>query len=283
MKRIYGISLQEHLRVTGKRIAYPLEICISVLSKIGMSEEGLFRIAGGSSRVKRLRAAIDSGSLTCLIPEYQDVHVLASALKMYLRELPDPLLTAQLYNEWMHSMQRSTEHERLEVVKSLIGLLPQENRENLAFLIQFLAKLSRHPENKMSSSNIAIVIAPNLLWGKEEANINMGNCATINMLVELFIKEVDTLFPDDMGKLVTCSILQEDDTSSHKSVVVNNVEFSVSTENINVTDSPKPNSRKKKPAAPVPPNSVISKTDQVDQLFYLSYFFLPTFKNILFF
>jgi hypothetical protein len=91
VKRVYGIPLHEHLRVTNKRIALPLEICITLLMRHGLHEEGLFRIAGGSSRVKRLRSSIDSGCFSQkLIPEYQDVHVLASALKMYLRELPDP-------------------------------------------------------------------------------------------------------------------------------------------------------------------------------------------------
>lgn len=71
MKKVFGVSLQEHLRVTGKKLAYPLEICITTLSEFGLSEEGLFRIAGGLSKVKRLKAAIDSGCFSCLIPEYR--------------------------------------------------------------------------------------------------------------------------------------------------------------------------------------------------------------------
>jgi hypothetical protein len=256
VKRVYGIPLHEHLRVTNKRIALPLEICITLLMRHGLHEEGLFRIAGGSSRVKRLRSSIDSGCFSQkLIPEYQDVHVLASALKMYLRELPDPLLTSQLYNDWMQSMQRP-ESERVEVVKQLIANLPRENRENLSFLMQFLSELSRHPQNKMSSSNIAIVVAPNLLWDKGDV-VNMGNCAAINMLVELFIKEVQTLFPDEVTKLVTFSWADDDG-----GFIKNTVEFSVSSENISVAESPKPSSRKKKTPAPGPPNSVVSRTDQ---------------------
>ncbi|RZC40014.1 rho GTPase-activating protein 92B, partial [Asbolus verrucosus] len=257
VKRVYGISLHEHLRVTGKKIALPLEICITLLTKHGLHEEGLFRIAGGSSRVKRLKSSIDSGCFSSKpIPEYQDVHVLASALKMYLRELPDPLLTSKLYNEWVQAAQQP-EPERMEIVRGLIASLPQQNRDNLAFLIQFLSELSRHPQNKMNSSNIAIVIAPNLLWDKNEtAMMNMGNCATTNMLVELFIKEVETLFPEDASKLVKFSWSDEDlalrPEGSHN----------VSTESISAAESPKPNIRKKKPLAPGPPNSGASRTDQ---------------------
>lgn len=46
IKPVFGTSLEEHLRVTKRRIAYPLEICIRALQELGMSEEGLFRVAG---------------------------------------------------------------------------------------------------------------------------------------------------------------------------------------------------------------------------------------------
>lgn len=77
VRRVFGTSLREHLRVTGKRIAYPLEICISSLSQYGILEEGLFRVAGSSAKVKRLKLSIDSGCFSVLIPEYRDAHVLA--------------------------------------------------------------------------------------------------------------------------------------------------------------------------------------------------------------
>ncbi|ENN73606.1 hypothetical protein YQE_09853, partial [Dendroctonus ponderosae] len=261
VKKVFGVSLQEHLRVTGKRLAYPLEICITTLTEFGLSEEGLFRIAGSASKVKRLKASIDSGCFSVLIPEYRDVHVLASTLKSYLRDLPEPLLTYHLHKEWMKSMQYP-ESQRIEVVRHLLSKLPQENRENLAYLIQFLARLTHHTENKMSSSNIAIVIAPNLLWNKdEEMNVNMGNCVTINMLVELLVKEMDTFFPDDVSGLVTIgSLLPEEELTSRNG----NSEHVDATSSESLLESPKPSSRKKKPAAPVPPTSSYSSRSSLD-------------------
>lgn len=47
MKPVFGVSLEEHLRVTGRKIAYPIELCVCALSELGMDEEGLFRVAGG--------------------------------------------------------------------------------------------------------------------------------------------------------------------------------------------------------------------------------------------
>ncbi|KAF7270622.1 SH3 domain-binding protein 1-like isoform X2 [Rhynchophorus ferrugineus] len=255
IKKVFGTPLAEHLRVTGKKLAFPLEVCITSLAEFGMTEEGLFRLAGGMSKVRRLKSAMDSGCFSVLIPEYRDVHVLASTLKSYLRELPEPLLTFHLHKEWLHSTQ-VPEDQKVDTVRNLLDRLPQENRDNLAYLIQFLAKLTQHPENKMSSSNIAIVMAPNLLWDKcEEANTNMGTCVTINMLVELFIKEVNALFPDDVSRYVSISsLIPEDDVprNGHNRLTIEHVD-ATSTESL--LDSPKPNLRRKKPAAPVPPAS----------------------------
>lgn len=245
VRKVFGTALKEHLRITGKRIAYPLEICLTALSNYGMLEEGLFRVAGSSAKVKRLKLSIDSGCFSVLIPEYRDPHVLASLLKLYLRELPEPLLTYYLQKEWINAMQYQGTH-RLETVKNIIEKLPQENKDNLTYLIQFLSKLSQHPENKMSASNIAIVLSPNLLWCKvEEESTNMGNCVLINMLIELFIKEADTLFPGDVSEYVNLSKLFHDEEVLKYNKINNDLK----------PESPKPNTRKKK-SAPIPPNSL---------------------------
>lgn len=47
MKPVFGVSLEEHLRVTGRKVAYPIELCVCALSVLAMDEEGLFRVAGG--------------------------------------------------------------------------------------------------------------------------------------------------------------------------------------------------------------------------------------------
>lgn len=247
------------MSVTGKHIAYPLEICITALTELGMYEEGLFRLTGSMTKVKRFKSSIDSGCFCGIIPEYRDVHVIASVLKLYLRELPEPLLTYSLYNEWMLIMNQP-ENQRVDYVKKILNKLPKENMENLTYLIQFLSKLSQNTVNKMSSSNIAIVMSPNLLWGQnDDANLSMGNCATTNILVELFIKEVDALFTESVSQLVTPLNLFIEDEKSFKSESEHHNELNTSSESILITDSPRPSTRKKK-AAPIPPGTT-SKTD----------------------
>ncbi|KAL3285307.1 hypothetical protein HHI36_019416 [Cryptolaemus montrouzieri] len=264
VKRVFGIPLQEHLAVTGKRIAYPLEICVTALSEIGMYEEGLFRLTGGMTKVKRFKASIDSGCFCGLIPEYRDVHVIASILKLYLRELPEPLLTYNLYYDWM-KVTLQAENQRVDYLRGILKKLPKENMENLTYLIQFLSKISHNTETKMSSSNIAIVISPNLLWApNDDQNLTMGNCPTLNTLVELFIKEAEMLFKEDVSQYATPLSLFVDEEKCFRGESEHHNDLNASSESIQITDSPRPNMRKKK-AAPVPPNSKIDHDFPLDR------------------
>lgn len=100
-KPTFGTPLEEHLRVCDKEIAVVIETCIGVLLH-NIEEEGLFRIPGSTSKVKKLKASFDAGLVD--IEEFaRDPHTVAGCLKSYLRELPEPLLTAALYPDWIRA------------------------------------------------------------------------------------------------------------------------------------------------------------------------------------
>lgn len=226
----------------------------------------LINFFAGTSRVKRLKLSIDSGCFKFpLIPEYRDVHVIASTLKSYLRELPEPLLTYKLYNEWMSLLNCPEEH-RLKLLQEILKKLPVANRDNLIYLMRFLARLTKHPENKMNASNIAIVIAPNLLWNSDqEKNMHMSNCTTINLIVEMFINRVDGLFPEDLGPYITLTkdlLLNEEEfhRPNLQNVRLTDPDLEQPSAQHEVAESPKPQSRRKAKPAPTPP-SVIHKTE----------------------
>jgi hypothetical protein len=100
-KPVFGTSLDEHLRVTKREVSLAIEMCVGWLLN-NLNEEGLFRIPGSTSKVKKLKSAFDAGIVD--IEEYaRDPHTVAGALKSYLRELPEPLLTYNLYHEWINA------------------------------------------------------------------------------------------------------------------------------------------------------------------------------------
>lgn len=221
-----------------------------------------------TSRVKRLKLSIDSGCFKYpLISEYRDAHVIANALKSYLRELPEPLLTYKLYSEWM-SVASCPEEHRLKLVQEILNKLPTVNLDNLTYLVRFLAKITKHPENKMNSSNIAIVIAPNLLWNSDqEKNLHMSNCTTINLIVEMFINKVDLLFPDEIGPYLTLTkdlLLNEEEFQrpilQNVRLTEPDLEPTIGVHDVN--ESPKPQSRRKAKPAPTPPTpAALHKTE----------------------
>ncbi|KAG7302810.1 hypothetical protein JYU34_012787 [Plutella xylostella] len=207
VKPVFGYPLEEHLRVSGRAVAWPLELCVCTLHELALSEEGLFRIAGGSSKVRRMKLSLDAGLFSVPLPrDYRDVHVVSSVLKSYLRELPEPLLTFRLYESFMTASRQPTEQARLTALWETIHLLPEANFNNLRYLIKFLSALTQNQStNKMTPSNLAIVIAPNLLWAADESTFDMNVATVVNCVVELLIKHADWFFKDDINFFMTIS------------------------------------------------------------------------------
>lgn len=159
----------------------------------------------GSSKVRRMKLSLDAGLFSVPLPrDYRDVHVVASVLKSYLRELPEPLLTYRLYESFMNASRQPTEQARLNSLWESIHLLPDANFQNLRYLIKFLSALTQNQStNKMTPSNLAIVVAPNLLWAADESTFDMNVATVVNCVVELLIKHADWFFKDDLNFFTT--------------------------------------------------------------------------------
>lgn len=204
-KPVYGYPLVEHLRVTQRKVAFPIELCVCALLELGMEEEGLFRITGAAGKVRLMKMSFDACCLTLPTAlEYRDPHVISGALKSYLRDLPEPLMTYALYDEWMAATRiQSSSEARQQALKHVIEKLPQANFDNLRYLIKFLSVLSRNQEvNKMTSQNIAIVIAPNLIWSQADETstmgMNMSSANAYSCIVDSLVNNADWFFPGDI-------------------------------------------------------------------------------------
>ncbi|XP_060581329.1 rho GTPase-activating protein 44-like isoform X7 [Ruditapes philippinarum] len=209
IKPVYGVALEEHLRVTNRDIAQVLEACVCFLLDVGLEEEGLFRIAGMASKVKKLKASFDAGI------EFEDSgeldpHTVAGAFKQYLRELPEPLLTFKLFPDFMAAAQKPQD-QRLQALWCVVDRLPKPNYDNFRYLIKFLSKLTEKSEvNKMTPGNIAIVIGPNLIWSEGDSGPNMMNTGILSLITELIVQHADWFFPGDIN--FQCVTPQESNT-----------------------------------------------------------------------
>ncbi|XP_040924355.1 rho GTPase-activating protein 44-like isoform X6 [Betta splendens] len=200
-KPCYGKPLEEHLALSGRDIAFPIEACVTMLLECGMQEEGLFRIAPSASKLKKLKASLDCGVLD--VQEYSaDPHAIAGALKSYLRELPEPLMTFELYNDWIQASNVQDQDKRLQALLRACEKLPPANNNNFKYLIKFLSKLTEYQDvNKMTPGNIAIVLGPNLLWTHNEGNITeMMTTVSLQIvgIIEPVIQHADWFFPGEI-------------------------------------------------------------------------------------
>nr|XP_046232975.1 rho GTPase-activating protein 44-like isoform X6 [Scatophagus argus] len=205
-KPCYGKPLEEHLALSGRDIAFPIEACVTMLLECGMQEEGLFRVAPSASKLKKLKASLDCGVLD--VQEYSaDPHAIAGALKSYLRELPEPLMTYELYNDWIQASNVQDQDKRLQALLNACEKLPPANNNNFKYLIKFLSKLTEYQDvNKMTPGNIAIVLGPNLLWMHNEGNITeMMTTVSLQIvgIIEPIIQHADWFFPGEIEFNVT--------------------------------------------------------------------------------
>lgn len=203
---IFGCGLDEHLKKQGHGvcIALPIRNCVCrMLQMDALSEEGIFRVASSTLKIRRLAALFDTGEATdAAIKEIHDPHVFSGALKLYLRELPLPLL-GQSYEPWMSIQQQSSNNEerKKENIDRILSGLPQNHRHNLHYLLKFFQLVaSQSAVNKMTVPNLSIVIAPNLLWDTQVTEAgdhgqrDLADTSIVNDIVETLISHVDFFF-----------------------------------------------------------------------------------------
>ncbi|XP_011162524.2 uncharacterized protein LOC105197720 isoform X2 [Solenopsis invicta] len=148
--------------------------CIRHLEATGLRTLGVFRVSPSKKRVRQLREDFDCGRETKIGPD-QCPHDVATLLKEYFRDLPDPLLCRDLYQAFVHTQKIRNRRLQQEALQHLIQLLPTPNRETLWTLLNFLSAVAAHsedqkneagewiPGNKMDTTNLATVFAPNIL------------------------------------------------------------------------------------------------------------------------
>ncbi|XP_016339939.1 rho GTPase-activating protein 11A-like isoform X2 [Sinocyclocheilus anshuiensis] len=160
--RVFGVALEglPHCPVLdyGDVPCFIADVCTSLLEHL--DTEGLFRKSGSVVRVKSLRAKLDQGE-DCL-PTALPLDV-AGLLKQFFRELPEPVLTSDLHSAFLKAQELPTDEERTSATVLLSCVLPDRNLNTLRYFFSFLKNVSqRCAENKMDSSNLSVIFAPNL-------------------------------------------------------------------------------------------------------------------------
>ncbi|KAI8873997.1 RhoGAP-domain-containing protein, partial [Ramicandelaber brevisporus] len=148
-------------------IPHVLERCLSEIEARGLTEVGLYRVPGSGAGVSRLRSTFDSGQRDFDMgrnSEFSDINIVGGAVKLFLREMPEPLLTHNLYDAFIKAVSIEDYDERLWAIKDLVHALPRPNYIVLRRVIEHLEKVTDYEDvNNMFSTNLAIVFGPTLL------------------------------------------------------------------------------------------------------------------------
>ncbi|XP_059424407.1 rho GTPase-activating protein 33-like isoform X4 [Carassius carassius] len=203
-ERVFGCDLGEHLLNSGQDVPQVLKSCSEFIEKHGVVD-GIYRHSGVSSNIQKLRHEFDSENVPDLTKDVymQDIHCVGSLCKLYFRELPNPLLTYQLYDKFAECMGEMTEEERMVKVHDVIQQLPPPHYRTLEYLIKHLAHLATcSGETNMHIKNLAIVWAPNLLRSKEIEAVGLSGADPFkevriqSVVVEFLLSNVEVLFSD---------------------------------------------------------------------------------------
>ncbi|XP_012940683.1 rho GTPase-activating protein 15 isoform X2 [Aplysia californica] len=169
--------------------------CVAAVESRGLTHDGLYRVSGNLAEIQRLRCAVDKDDSYNLYDRQWDVHVLTGALKLFFRELKEPVFPFHMYNRFFDAVRKEPRKEKMHAFKSAVSDLPRCNYFTLKELFQHLCKVIEvSHENRMQTQNVAIVFGPTLLWYNEDAASLAVQTVVQSKIVEFMLTEYSELF-----------------------------------------------------------------------------------------
>ncbi|XP_011340451.1 rho GTPase-activating protein 21 isoform X2 [Ooceraea biroi] len=215
-----------------------VEMCTSIVEARGLEVVGIYRVPGNTAAIAQLTDSVNRGfeNINLQDPRWSDVNVISSLLKSFFRQLPDSLLTAELYPMFIDADKIEDPQRRMTTIRKLLRDLPEHHFETLKYLMQHLKKIVEHSEiNKMEAKNLAIVFGPTLVRASGSRDNMMTMVTDMShqcRIVESLLNNVDWFFSeDDLDDLSRLSVnlslpidsCEVEPTSNH-SLLLNNIQ-----------------------------------------------------------
>ncbi|XP_007552137.1 rho GTPase-activating protein 12-like isoform X2 [Poecilia formosa] len=194
--QVFGCSLSGLCQQENTTVPNFVRMCIDHVENNGLYVDGLYRVSGNLAIIQKLRFAVSHDEkLSLSDSKWEDIHVTTGALKMFFRELPEPLFTYALFHDFVSAIKISDYRQRVQAIKELVKQLPRSNHDTMQALFKHLRKVIDHgEENRMTTQSVAIVFGPTLLRPETET-LNMAfNMVYQNQIVELILLEYENIF-----------------------------------------------------------------------------------------
>ncbi|EMR09030.1 hypothetical protein PNEG_02803 [Pneumocystis murina B123] len=161
----YGVDLETLCCREKSNIPKIVNDLIIEIEARGLQEVGIYRVPGSVSKVNSLKTLFDAGeNVDFKDGRWADINIIAGALKLWLRELPEPLMTYKLYPKFIGLVDISDYHKRIILLKTLIRSLPFYNYFLVKRLVEHFEKIINYETvNQMYAHNLAIIFGPNFL------------------------------------------------------------------------------------------------------------------------
>ncbi|XP_059475420.1 SLIT-ROBO Rho GTPase-activating protein 1-like isoform X2 [Neocloeon triangulifer] len=207
--KLFGGSLEEYLESTNQEIPLVMKSCIRVINLYGLHHQGIFRVSGSQVEINNFKDSFERGEDPLAdVTDASDINSVAGVLKLYLRELREPLLPIIYFDQLMELAQLKPNEDFVGKMKELLQSLPRTVVIVMRYLFAFLKHLSEYSEeNMMDPYNLAICFGPTLVPVPDDKDqVQYQNL--INELIKNVIEMHDELFQDDGGptyeKYISC-------------------------------------------------------------------------------
>ncbi|KAG1148533.1 hypothetical protein G6F37_003488 [Rhizopus arrhizus] len=195
-KNLFGASLVERVDFEGRIVPLLVEECIKAVEQRGLDYEGIYRKSGGAAQTRAIQLAFEQGDKAdlCNEDEYNDVCAITSVLKQYFRELPNPLLTFECYQELIDISTMNNDEKKLEMATKALTRLPKAHKDTLNILLKHLNKVCESSSlNRMTTKNLSMVFAPTLMRHQDPSR-DFLDISYKNAAVEYLLLHTSKLF-----------------------------------------------------------------------------------------
>ncbi|XP_014047409.1 unconventional myosin-IXb isoform X5 [Salmo salar] len=186
---------------------YPIPMVIQMMLEHvemnGLYTEGIYRKSGSACHARELHQLLETNPERATLENYS-IHTVTGLVKRWLRELPEPLLTFSLYNDFLHAVELPEQSEQLRAVYQKLDDLPPSNFNTLERLVFHLVRVAKEEEhNRMSANSLAIVFAPCILRSPDTTDpfLSMKDISKITTCVEILILEQFRRYTEKMQEI----------------------------------------------------------------------------------
>uniref|UniRef100_A0A4W3K4R5 Rho-GAP domain-containing protein n=1 Tax=Callorhinchus milii TaxID=7868 RepID=A0A4W3K4R5_CALMI len=194
--QVFGCRLETLCDREKENVPKFVQLCIDAVEKRGLEADGIYRVSGNLATIQKLRFLVDhEEKLNMDDAQWEDVHVITGALKMFFRELPEPLVPYNSFEHFVSAIKIADAAEKVESIKQLVWSLPKPNQDTMRVMFRHLKKVVEHSEaNRMTAQSIAIVFGPTLMRSEKDFSNMAVHMVYQNQIVELILVECDGIF-----------------------------------------------------------------------------------------